>query len=330
MGLTRSWLYETGSMRHLRTAFLSSWATELPVFRNAFLTLALFLRWIGAWPKTKTTAQKENDMSKRILITFGGKAYDAQTEQQRNFLLIDNPQHARNYEHKVYDDRWLASTPFYAMNRWIFDRRPQHGFGFCSWKPYIILHALRTFAQTGDVVMYLDADTYPIADISCLFEHAGRGHQKGIMLFEEQGCVNKTWIKGDCFDAMQVDGKGPTEAMHACGRFQLFKKGNWFNEQFLMEWLTYSLNPKCQFHEGSVIPGIDDASFLRNSCEQSVLSLLAFKYDIPLHRTPDQNGWPIAHDGTYKPEDRYQQLFVQDGSRGNIGDVSGSRFRNVE
>lgn len=263
-------------------------------------------------------------MSKRILITFGGAAYDQQIGMQRDRISIDTQ--LFRYEHRVYDDRWLIGTPFYQINRWIFDRQPQHGMGFCCWKPFIIQHALHNFAQEGDVVMYLDGDCYPIADISCLFEHAER---EGVMLFEEQGCINRTWIKVDCFMAMGLANRREAwDAMHACGRFQLFKKGQWRNEQFLQEWLTYSLNPECMFHEGSVLP-VDDPSFIRNSCEQSVLSLLAHKYGIPLHRNPDQSGWPVAHEGAYKPDDKYPQLFVQQGSRGNVGDLSGSRYRNV-
>jgi hypothetical protein len=256
----------------------------------------------------------------RILITFGGSAYDRQIAKQSRCLLA-------GIKHKVYDDAWLIRTPFYELNRWIFERKPRHGFGFCSWKPFIIWHALHNFAQQGDVVMYLDADTYPQGDFSELFEYAER---RGIMLFEEQGCVNKTWIKQECFEAMYVDSHEAHEAMHACGRFQLFRKGDYLNHQFLAEWQTYSLNPRCTFHGGSRAGVPDDLSFIRNSCEQSVLSLLARKYGIPLHRTPDQNGWPVANEGAYKVEDSYPQLFVQDGNRGNVGDVSGSRYRNID
>jgi hypothetical protein len=258
-------------------------------------------------------------MSKRILITFGGRAYDRQVGRQVAYVTAG----LRDIEHRVYDDAWLITTPLYQLNRWIFERQPQHGFGFCCWKPYIIQHALHNFAQQGDVVMYLDGDTYPIADISCLFEHTERA---AVMLFEEQGCICKTWVKEDCFRAMVVPAH---DAMIACGRFQLFREGDWRNEQFLQEWLAYSLNPRCMFHEGSVLPEMDDPSFIRNSCEQSVLSLLAHKYAIPLHRNPDQSGWPVAHDGKYKPEDTYPQLFVQDGARGDVRDLSGSRYRNV-
>jgi hypothetical protein len=258
-----------------------------------------------------------------ILITFGGRAYDRQIGLQR----VSCEQ--LGIHHVVFDDRWLLGTSFYELNRWIFERQPQHGFGFCSWKPYIIEYAIRTFLALHDVVMYLDADTYPVGDIRPLFDMAEKSAQS-ILLFEEQGCVNKTWIKGECFLAMGT-GPGAGEAMHACGRFQLFQQGPLIVEQFLAEWQAYSLNKRCQFHEGSaeLFRDFDDTSFIRNSCEQSVLSLLAHKYDLPLHRTPDQNGWPVAHDGTYKPDDKYPQLFIQDGRRGDTSDLSGSRYRNV-
>ena len=259
-----------------------------------------------------------------ILITFGGAAYDMHTDRLVRFVQQSVP---AVDQLRVYDDRWLTTTPFYEHNYWIFQRQPAHGFGFCSWKPYIIKHALHNYATSrGDVVMYVDGDTVPIADFGCLFERASK---VGVMLFEEQGCINKTWIKADCFDAMQCDGPIFTEAMHACGRFQLFRKGDHEVNQFLEEWQTYSLNPKCQFHEGSVNRALDHPSFIRNSCEQAVLSLLAVKYCIPLHRNPDQSGWPVAHGGTYKPEDTYPQLFQQYGTVGNKRDWNGSKFANI-
>ena len=178
--------------------------------------------------------------------------------------------------------------------------------------------------------MYLDADTYPVADFRCLFEMAERD---GIVLFEEQGCINKTWIRRECLDVMCIE-SGPGdlgdvgEAMIACGRFQLFQSGSLRVDYLLPEWQRFSLDRRCQFHEGSPTGG-DDPSFIRSSCEQAVLSVLAYQNWIPLHRTPDQAGWPVAHNGTYKPQDTYPQLFVQDGRRGDVRDLSGSRWRNV-
>ncbi|MFZ0339861.1 MAG: hypothetical protein WAL45_17655, partial [Terracidiphilus sp.] len=203
-------------------------------------------------------------MSKRILITFGGRAYDRQIAVQSAACK------SLGIEHRVYDDRWLIGTPFYTDNRWIFDRQPQHGFGFCSWKPYIIRHALDHFAEPGDVVMYLDADTYPVADFRCLFEHLDRGtaaRERLMMLFEEQGCVNKTWIRRECFERMMVDERYK-EDMVACGRFQLFTVSPLLLGVFFDQWQRYSLDPLCTFHEGSTEGG-DDPSFIRSSCEQA-------------------------------------------------------------
>lgn len=298
---------------------------------------------------------------KRILITFGGKAYDDQVARQRSYCQPSQPGPSGvPIEHRVFDDAWLMTTPFFALNRWIFERQPQHGFGFCSWKPYIIEYALRSFCETGDVVMYLDGDTFPIADISPLFDYAAR---EGVMLFEEQGCINREWTKADAFFAMglsqRADFRQLLEAPQACGRFSLWLAGDYRNHQFLAEWQTFSLNPSATFHEKSqVLAEQDDPHLFRNSCEQSVLGALAVKYGIPTHRTPDQNGWPQARVGKapvtvetqfsrvggtdwhkpdcdcgkcepYKPEDSYPQLFLQQWRSGNILDRTGSRFRNV-
>ena len=316
--------------------------------------------------------ERENVAVKRILLTFGGKAYDDQVARTWKGSKAASQVHLGYDEVRVFDDAWLMTTPFYSLNRWIFERQPQHGFGFCSWKPYIILAAMRNYCETGDVVMYLDGDTFPIADIGCLFDTAAR---EGVMLFEEQGCINREWTKGDCFAAMGCAGdagnsnitEAQTEetlmrfrkAPQACGRFSLWRAGDYRNIQLLMEWQAYALNPMTTFHEKSFfLPQFDSSTLFRNSCEQSVLGNLAVKYGIPTHRTPDQNGWPQARVGKapvtvetqfsrpggtewhkpdcdcgkcepYKPEDSYPQLFLQQWRSGNILDRTGSRFRNV-
>jgi hypothetical protein len=262
------------------------------------------------------------------VITFGGAAFDVTTAK----IVKACVQQGLNL--RVYDDRWLTKTNFYADNLWIFQRQPQHGFGFCSWKPYIIQHALLSL-EDGDCLLYVDADTYPVAPLAPLFDIAAR---HGVALFEEQGCVNKTWIKEDCFQAMATpapltDSDGHPlrdeirDGIIACGRFQVYRKGNRMLDTFLQEWKIYSLDPRCTFHEGSEAND-DHPSFIKNSCEQSVLSVLAAMYKIPLHRTPDQNGWPVSK-GCGQPGDDYPLTFIQVGDRGNLRDWSGSKFANV-
>jgi hypothetical protein len=257
-----------------------------------------------------------------MVITFGGAAFDVTTAKIVNACV------QQGLKLRVYDDRWLTKTNFYADNLWIFQRQPQHGFGFCSWKPYIIQHALLSL-EDGDCLLYVDADTYPVAPLAPLFDIAARD---GISLFEEQGCVNKTWIKEDCIQTMCTGGDeefkwNVRNGTIACGRFQVYRKGNRMLDTFLQEWKIYSLDPRCTFHEGSTAAK-DDPSFIKNSCEQSVLSVLAAQYMIPLHRTPDQNGWPVSK-GCGQPGDDYPLTFIQVGDRGNLRDWSGSKFANV-
>ena len=256
---------------------------------------------------------------KRIYITFGGKAYDATTVNivsQAPLLGAD--------EVVVYDDRWLIDNhpDFMEINKFLWETDKAFGFGWCSWKPFIILDALER-CQPGDIVLYTDADTYPIADLSPIFTGCADS-EDGIFLFESQGNPNDRFTRRDCFIAMGLDDPKYDGREHACGRFQLFRAGGWRVKQFLMEWLVYSVNPMCQIVAPSKY-GPDHSSYARHSNEQSVLTLLAHKYGVPLHREACQFGWPHTPHKT----DAYPQLFHQVYCEGNRYDLSGSVYRNA-
>lgn len=263
-------------------------------------------------------------MSRRIYITFGGASYDAGHKRQYEKATVYGAD-----EFRVYDDRWLMNSPFYDQNSWIFEREEDghtFGFGWCSWKPFIIMQEMKRLSS-GDVVLYTDADTFPIARMDRLFEIA---EDDEIVLFEEQGCLNRVYTRNDSRFAMGMERMGQDcDRIQACGRFQLFRKGSWMVEQFLMEWLTYSLNPLCQFRSPGMLI-LNSPDFVRHSAEQSVLSNLAEKYWIDLHRTPDQNGWPPAPDHGVPSDDAYPQVFQQIFCEGDRSDLSGSKYCNVE
>ena len=259
---------------------------------------------------------------RKVYVTFGGKAYDATLE-----LAVRDAVKFGADEIRVYDDAWLRSTPFYELNRWIFENDYGLGAGYhcgwCCWKAFILLQEFKRL-NCGDIVLYVDGDTYPIASMQPLFDIAERDK---IVLFEAQGCSNSRFTKEECFLAMGC-GHIPRESPHACGRFQLFTVGDYRSEQFLYEWLTYMLNPMCQFNAKSTeVP--ERPEMYRHSSDQSILSLLALKYGIPLHREACQNGFPVQA-GHGQPEDSsYDQIFCQVWAEGNHADPSGSRFRNV-
>lgn len=253
---------------------------------------------------------------KKVYVTFGGRAYDPSIA-----LTIQNQSIAKVDEVRVYDDAWLLASDFYRVNQWIFERKPQNHLGHCCWKPYILMDTMLRL-NPGDVALYVDGDTHPINDLTPLFEIAQR---EKVVLFEATGCDNMRFTKAECFRTILQ--KPPFHSQHACGRFQLFTAWDWFSIQLLMEWQAYMLNPLCQFDEGSTTMS-DHEEFFRNSADQSVLSMLALKYKIPLHREACQYGWP-AHPGIGQPGDTYPQLFHQEWATGDRNDVSGSKWRNV-
>ncbi len=270
----------------------------------------------------------------RMVVTFSGKAYDATTR-----LIVERSTLNQGVAGRwVFDDAWLMGTDYYRVNRWLFDAKSrihgegtsgavyQHGLGWCSWKSFCIQSAWDRL-KDGDIVLYLDADTYPVAPYGQLFDQCAA--ENGVMLFEEQAS-NLRFTKRGCRLVMGIpDGDGP----HACGRFSLWQKGSFIARQMLAEWWAYSINRECQLWDGSHLKDLggnacgDPPEYFRHSTEQSVLSNLAIKYGIPLHRAPDQGGVPVKPGD--KDEALYHQLFEQKWCEGDRSDVSGSSYRNV-
>jgi len=264
----------------------------------------------------------------RFLITFGGSAYEATTA-----ITVRDAAKFGVDQVLVYDDVFLKAHPFYELNRWLFELPGVRGLCWFAWKPLVILDALQNQGTAkGDVVCYLDGDCYPIADLSPLYERCAQ--DGGQMLFAAQGCSNRQWVKADCWVTMAAEGYLPPnrhpvlpDSQHAVARFMLFQKGHWHVQQFLMEWLSYCLNPLATTFGPSVIcNGKELKGFEQHRTEQAILSLLAHKYGYHLYREACQFGnAELAAHGT---DDWYQQLFLQVGASGR-DDGKGSRFRNV-
>lgn len=275
-----------------------------------------------------------------VYLTFSGAAYHETTAR----IVRDAPKLGADRV-IVADDKWLMETPFYHEHKWLWEPIPRYynggwiehpvafGFGWCAWKPYIIGHVLRRL-KPGDVLLYTDADTYPIADLTPIFDMA---RTENVVVFEEQGCENGRFTKRECLQEMGCDTPECRAMIQACGRFQVFRKSSLQGvsvpdptSKFLNEWQLYATARTCQRWDISK-DWSEHPEFARHSCEQSVLTNLAYVYGIPLHRSPDQCGAaPPDHPGYRNLDwDRYPQLFVQADTIGNRGDLSGSKFANI-
>ncbi len=262
---------------------------------------------------------------KKIYVCFSGQCYDSTVE-----LIVNNAPKLGADCVYVYDDQWLKEQEFYKLNEWLWEPHPIcRGFGWWCWKPFIIMDAMDRFAKNGDIILYTDADTYPITAMDALFTTADK---QGLMLFEASNWWQREWCKRDCYIAMGLDNQKAYQVKHAVGRFMLFKKGPWLVKQLLMEWQTYLLNPLCNTREPSRY-GVDLQEFREHREDQSILSLLAFKYGIRLYREADQAGKRFTHD-----KDLYATVFRQrddwngrqkDSSHARTAPCLGSKWRNV-
>lgn len=251
-----------------------------------------------------------------VYITFGGAAYDRTTKTvfEARISGVDDV--------RVYDDKWLMTQDFYRQNKWLWDHPHKRGFGWYAWKPYIIWHALESLGlDDGDVVLYVDADCVPIAPLGVLFDTCR--NEGGIMLFASEGHRQIEWCKQDCYNVM---GQGEDfNAPAGVARFMLFEKGPWRTTQFIMEWLTYCVNPYANTFDRSVDGERSD--FIEHRAEQAIMTNLAHKYGIPLHREACGAGEGIDRD-----RHLYGQLFVQlnDDTEHVTSEPVGSAYFNVE
>lgn len=258
---------------------------------------------------------------KRILITFGGAAWDSTIER----IVTDAPRFGVD-EVKVYDDRWLLDSPFYAEHEEWWRKRDakydhkNRGFGWFIWKPHVIMHAISRCGP-GDIVLYVDADTYPIADLTPLYRECER--IGGVMLFSAVGCNHARWCKRDCFIRMGMDDPRWRDREHAVARFMLFQSGSDLGSSILDDWQRYCLDPRCNTFDASVLAE-EHPEFHEHRCEQAILTNLAHRNGLKLYREACQAG-------ATQPEDQnlYPQLFVQVDCAGEKRDYSGSRYRNI-
>ena len=257
-----------------------------------------------------------------LLVTFSGSKYHDTTQR----IVEDGPRLGADRV-LVYDDRWLVAHPFYDTNKWIFDhpgdKNGKRGMGWYCWKPLIILDALDRFAHEGDVVLYTDADTRPIADLTPIYDVAKRD---GAMFFRACGHKQRTWCKADCYLVM---GQEAIDAPAGCARWVAVQKGPWKPRQLLYEWLAYCVNPTATtFDPSRLVP--EDAFAWRlgpleeHRTEQAILTNLAIKHGYKLWREADQDGegWP-------EDRDVYGQLFEQ-VRQGSCANGEGSKFLNVD
>src|SRR5271166_3085420 len=201
-------------------------------------------------------------MAGRYLCTFSGEPYDESLYYAlNNAPLLGIPQE----NILVYDDKWYMQQEFVRVNSWLFDHPHKRGCGWYAFKPYVIIQAM-SHLNDGDVLMWLDADTVPMQDVSVLYDLALKEDAVFFEVSPEK--VQSKWCKRDCFIVMGLDTPEYHNSQPGVARFMLFRKGSYKVEQFLNEWLIFCTHKLANTFDKSVL-GDELPGHVEHRCEQA-------------------------------------------------------------
>ena len=174
---------------------------------------------------------------------------------------------------------------FYAAHKFILDL--PRGNGYWLWKPLIVLDALSK-VNDGDYVFYIDSGVAFIDDIHYLIDAMEKA---GVNVMTFGGSSNKDsleriWTKRDAFILMDCDTPEFTDTTaRAAGGFVIFKKSD-EAIAFAQDWLKYMSDPRIVTDLPNQLGKPNYPEFLENRHDQTVLSLLVKKKNLPSFRIP--------------------------------------------
>lgn len=212
---------------------------------------------------------------------------------------------------KKYFDGCAAYNSSHLDQKFISDNievlKYQRGAGYWLWKPYLILKTLEQL-QDGDLLFYVDSGNIIVDDPKPLFDIANED-KMGLILFENRDgepngeiWPNYMWTKADCFNLTKMNANEYIYGKQIDGSYFLIRKNKNIYD-FLNEYFTYCKNPNI-ITDLPNISGPNLSPFRDHRHDQSILSLMAIKYNLPLHREPSQWG-----NHTITPTSKYKQIF---------------------
>lgn len=181
-------------------------------------------------------------------------------------------------------DTFAASYPRFFRENPDFSENDR-GYAYWLWKPYLIHEILKTLPD-GSCLIYCDAGVILSASPDPLVRILEKQNQ---VFFNMPEHANKEWTKRDTFAALDTDTEECRNAWQAKSQFHLWKKCA-ESLQRSAEWYRYCRIKHLIDDSPSVEP--NDPDFVAHRHDQSVLSLLVYKWNVEIHRDPTQEGLP--------------------------------------
>ncbi|TXT32951.1 MAG: hypothetical protein FD136_1189 [Chitinophagaceae bacterium] len=236
------------------------------------------------------------------LVTFSTPAF----YYARHTLLMSAKKYRIDHSH-AYTMNDFSKTDFYLKYKNITDQK--RGAGYWLWKPYYILQHLNKLHE-NDILIYCDSGLDIIDSLSPLIELV-RSQNSGILLFENyqgSGYFNRTsgfkvneeniyiemnkckyWTKRDAFILMGADSSEYWDAAQTDACFQIYRKTE-TSLKFVREWLAYCCNEQILTDTPNLSGKENFDNFFGHIHDQTIVSLLAKKYQLDLFRCPSQFG----------------------------------------
>ena len=166
----------------------------------------------------------------------------------------------------------LIETDFYKQNKKLLDEK--RGSGYWVWKPYLILEALKTMEE-DDILIYIDSGDMIRKNFRTFVQRKMRTTH---IFLTTGGYINEQYTKQDCFEIMGcIDEKYDLSTQMEAGI--ILCKNTPETVKIFKEWLKWCLTP------GVVTDGPfkskNSPEFIDHRHDQSVLSLLQVKYNLP-------------------------------------------------
>jgi hypothetical protein len=200
----------------------------------------------------------------------GGVFRERQLAQIKGARVHGGIEHFKSW---TWED--MIQTEFYREHHAYLDMNAYHnGFVF---KPYIILDLLKQINE-DDIVFYHDCAPRPLKSSAkpmidlCV--------KNGGSVFMQWGDHNRNWVKRDAFYYMGCDTEACHEAVSLQATWLVIQKKAW-SMRFVEEWLKFNLDERIASYvkpDTCGLPPLKD--FVENRGDQSVMSVLAFKYGI--------------------------------------------------
>jgi hypothetical protein len=210
-------------------------------------------------------------MCKKYLINYAeGGYYQSQIENCRTGLQFLNVDECIKYSGNDLD------RIFVEKNKKILQR--ERGNGYWSWKPYIIKKTLDKI-NDDDLLIYSDSGLSFVDGIDDLIDYMDKDEKKILSFRLEDFHLSKIWTKRDCFYYMGLDYEPFLSNPQILASYMIMRK-NKFSVKFVNEWLEYSMDYRCITDDPNTCGLENYSEFRDHRHDQSIFSLLCYKYKI--------------------------------------------------